>query len=189
MSNYYAPPDTPGPTPELPQQPNTWDAYNPEGNYGQGTTWANLAAGNATPRLLVESRSPTQYLWRVQAQGTNCQFRLTWGSSSQTLQNILSPVLAFVAGRFMLETELVDTELPGTARATLTCATGGLSRVRTVQSALGAIPATAQQATALAAATIAVSAAPLVMAAGDTLPIAAPALLTAGGPLLLEHVT
>lgn len=145
------------------------------------------AAGQAKPAQLLEA-GPTQLLWRVTAYATNATFALEWGTyANHRLEGLLSPLAISIPGRFSLLAVPVDDELAVSAQANLSVSSGGLSVARGLQTTLGALSPYVGKVVALAASTVSVGGSAVVLTPGQTLDVAAPAVLTAGGPLLVEY--
>jgi hypothetical protein len=137
---------------------------------------------------LAESVRPAEYLWRVAAAGENVQFAITWGTrSTQRLNGLLSPLVLFLPGSFSLFAQLLDSDLPGVANATLTPATGGISSARTVHTGPVLLGPTVRSVTALSAGvSVTVNGVAMPLAQSASADVAAPSLLTAG-TVLAEH--
>jgi hypothetical protein len=141
-----------------------------------------LAGDNSQVQIVDLQRS--EYLWRVAiAVAVNLQFRLIYGTgASVELDGLRAPFEAFIPGQVGLYARKVTNDQIASVRATVTAATGGVPVVRMPAPAPGSLlPANAKSYVALSASTLTVNGvAGVAVAAGVTLPLIAPATLTAG---------
>lgn len=166
-----------------PDQLHTLVTGVPEASYGDVQARASwLAADDDSQQPLAEAQAP-EFLWRVSAIGSNVTFQLTYGTRmSLAVESLLSPFVAFIPGRFNLQARRIDPEAAGSAECTVTCATGGTSRIHQIATAAGAFHPGAVRATALTAGTtLTVGGVAVTLAAvGDSVPLVAPSALVAG---------
>lgn len=144
-------------------------------------------AGEAKAAQLLEG-GQTSLLWRITANTDNGTFLLRWGTFGGTnvVRGLLSPLAISLPGAFTLQVEPSDPAASVDAIGSLSVSSGGLSVARILQTALGPISRYASRVQALAGATVSVSGSPIVLVAGQSLDVASPSVLTAGGPLLVE---
>jgi hypothetical protein len=147
-----------------------------------------FTAGEAKPAQLLEG-GQCQLLWRVTAYGTNCTFRLSWGTyANNLLVGLRSPLAVTIPGAFTLQAEPVSADAAMAAVGALSVASGGISVARSLQTTLGVLSEYASKATALAAGTtVTVGGNAVVLGLNQSVELCWPAALTVGGPLLLEH--
>lgn len=146
------------------------------------------AAGEAKPAQLLEG-GQCQLLWRVTAYGTNCTFRLSWGTyGNNLLTGLRSPLAVTLPGAFTLQAEPISSDSAMAAVGAMSVASGGLSVARSLQTTLGVLSEYAVKATALAAGTtVTINGTAVVLGANQSVDLTWPSALTVGGPLLLEH--
>lgn len=145
-----------------------------------------LNPGGDRQAQLLEA-GPNSLLWRVSAAATNGQFRLTWGTSANnTLTGLLSPLVVSLPGAFNLQIVAVDPDVVCHGMAALSVSSGGLPVCRSL-AGVGVLSPYAARVQALAATTVSVGGTAVVLAAGDRLDVGAPAVVTVGGPVVVEY--
>lgn len=169
-----------------------------DASYGFQAT-ARFLPTDAKPKQVVDAMNRFRLsLWRVAAHpaepGVRWDLRLIYGTASTlSLNNIEAPLVAYVPGNLQLyalpvsrpegQTVAIHVSLKPVNGYNLqhvrTRAVAGISPVD--------LPGSGVRFTALAASTVTVAGVAVVLAAGQTLPLMAPAILGAGGSGIVEH--
>lgn len=177
--------------PKSPNQPHAFDSDNPSRFYGNQPGRIAFTPGGPLSTLLAENKSNAEFLWRVEATGENCLFRLNWGvRSGLVITDLQPPLVAFLPGTFQLEAIHRNTQAAGFAVANLTCATGGTPHLRNVVTRAGAnvtLQSMAKRLQALTAVTVTVDGIAVVLAPLDRLELSGPCVVTADGSALVEY--
>lgn len=154
-----------------------------DGSYGiqSQRVWA---AGDNDSKLLIDAMR-SEFLWRASVHGENLVLSLSYGTlATVMLEGLRLPFVGFIPGQVQLTATKLDPGAAAIARVTLTAATGGLSTVRMFVG-VQTLPASASSFTALAAATLTVAGVgPIAVPVGATLPLVAPAAVTAGSGIV-----
>lgn len=172
-----------------PDQLHTLVRGNPNAYYGeQQARAAWQAGGDDTQQPLCSAEAP-EFLWRVSAIGENVSYQLTYGTKTTiSLAALLSPLVAYIPGRFDLQARRLDADLAAYAECTVTCATGGRPHIRQIATVAGLINPGATRAVALvgggAAQLLVGGVAVTLPGVGDSVPLVAPSSVVAGSFIL-----